>query len=86
MSDLCSACGARILWARSASTGRAMPLDPMPSERGNITLAQGPRGETIARVVPRADGGPGLYVSHFATCPEAARFRRAPKAEAGGAR
>lgn len=55
-----------------------MPVDPVPVPDGNVTLS------VIAGVVyaeVHGDGstipaGTASYVSHFSTCPEAARHRR----------
>lgn len=58
----CRACGAKILWARTAA-GKIIPLDACPIANGNM------RREML-------DGSELRYLSHFATCPNADRFRR----------
>lgn len=58
----CSTCGAPILFVRT-STGRSMPLNAGP--RKGVVVQGG-----VARVVD-------VYESHFETCPQAARHRRA---------
>jgi hypothetical protein len=69
----CKSCGAPIVWAVS-SKGRALPLDPEPSPKGNLSLDSGTPPK--ARVVqPHGLEGP-LYTSHFATCPNAKKHRR----------
>jgi hypothetical protein len=75
----CSSCGAAILWTQT-STGRAMPVDAEPSEKGNIYLQREPGPPIIAIYVSNKvphDFKP-LYLSHFATCPDAKKHRRKP--------
>lgn len=72
----CRSCGAPIRWARTAN-GKAMPLDPDPSPNGNLALD----GETVivcgkTAAEQRRANGEALYLSHFATCPQAASHRR----------
>jgi hypothetical protein len=72
----CRSCGAAILWVKTVA-GKAMPLDAVPAEDGNIALM--PAG---AMVLPKetADLGQKIgarrYKSHFATCPNAAKHRK----------
>lgn len=61
-------CGAEIIFARS-STGRLMPFDAQPTKLYTLTLA--------------ADGSHHIeegsmegHQTHFATCVDAARFRK----------
>jgi hypothetical protein len=71
----CQSCGAPIRWAKT-TTGRRMPLDAQPVSNGNVVLTD---GGTLA--VPRNDelhSGSPRYRSHFATCPDAAKHRKAP--------
>jgi hypothetical protein len=80
--ERCRSCGAPIIWA-TATTGRAMPIDRDRIAGGNIELEEPPaftpegrRPESpTARVVMPA---PGVwrYRSHFATCPDAWRWKR----------
>lgn len=84
----CSSCHAPIRWATIASTGRSIPLDPEPVPTGNLIYVEEPAGDgdgTTVRVVgpPRPDGGligdeyaGRRFVSHFATCPNAAHHRK----------
>ena len=69
MTKTCRGCGKPIEWART-ERGKAIPLDPLPVERGNIIVSLG-----VAHVVDFPDGN---RVSHFATCPQAAKMRRGP--------
>jgi hypothetical protein len=81
----CRSCGAEIVWAVTTE-GRRMPVDAQPVDGGNLLLTPAdhrrPAGEPTATVVGKraqptlfGDDGP-RYVSHFVTCPDAARHRR----------
>ena len=82
MNDTCRSCGAPIRWVLT-DKGRRMPLDPDPHPDGNImpvTVTVGgafPREETRAFVTTAPDGP--AWRSHFATCPHAARHRKAAR-------
>lgn len=66
----CRSCAAEITWART-TTGRRIPLDAVPVAGGNIELHDG-----IAHVASQAVLSiDPLYVSHFATCPDANEHR-----------
>ena len=71
----CKACGLEILWVHTAATNRLMPLDPEPCPDGNIAIVEDrahvKKGDLFEE---RAAGL--LYKSHFATCPQADKFRR----------
>lgn len=71
-------CGAQILWAETED-GKRAPFDREPDPSGNrVLLGRGPSRPPLAvppaRVVMCPDDC--LYVSHFATCPDAAAYRR----------
>ncbi len=66
----CRSCDAPIVWATTPS-GRKMPLSAVADGHGNVRL----RSDGVALVVAL---GEGSYVSHFATCPQAAQHRRRP--------
>jgi hypothetical protein len=75
----CGSCGAAVIWAITAA-GNRMPVDPEPAENGNLYLFEpstpgGDRTVMVARGFQRDHGEP-LYLSHFVTCPNAARHRR----------
>jgi len=80
----CKGCGRRIDFVRSEASGKRIPLDPKPDpEAGTIRITARPDGVLPTAVVLSGQGldqarhfGDELYVSHFATCPDAARFRR----------
>jgi hypothetical protein len=65
--NTCRSCGASILWAET-EVGKRIPLDSTPEHRLVISTVSGK-----ARVMP-------TYISHFATCPNAAAHRK-PKGE-----
>ena len=80
----CKSCGAAIIWIETEN-GKKMPCDADPvtywkNPKGKATVIT-PNGETY-----RADlegdimnaTGYG-YIPHWATCPQAANFRRAKK-------
>lgn len=77
----CQSCGAEILWAVSATTGKRMPVDAAPTPTGNVDLTRNTHGELLATVRPQ--GGHTmfdppdleLHLSHFVTCPDAATWR-----------
>jgi len=79
----CKACRSAIFYAVT-SKGSLMSVDFEPVADGNVILdgtALDRRGISIHRavVLGGADqpiGNPVRYVSHFATCPNAGRFRK----------
>lgn len=79
MSPRCRSCPATIRWVITSS-GRKMPLDPMPVDDGNVLITD----ETlenlpVARVLLKNDTPPAgvvRYVSHFVTCPNAKEHRQ----------
>jgi len=74
MTPSCRSCGAPILWARS-TRGRMVPLDREPVADGTIILG----ADDVAFVLGPADepiAGTPRYHSHFATCPDADKYRR----------
>lgn len=86
---MCKRCRAPIFWVETEATAkkpaRKMPLDaensgePKVVPESNIVLTGQSTGDgtPIVRYVPN---GRGNRVSHFATCPEAAKFRKSQKA------
>lgn len=79
----CRGCGSNIKWIRMRS-GKAMPVDPEPVfvEDGDSLVFVTDDGDTITgRPVDQksAENRENLmvgFVPHWATCPEAWRFRR----------
>lgn len=80
----CRSCHQPIEWVIVAKSGKRMPIDPDPVEGGNIAKLPDDDDETgAARVEYVAPGGMlvddrPVYVSHFATCPQADQHRRKP--------
>jgi len=60
------------------STGKANPLDVEPSKRGNVRLLPDGMAEVLDRDTAQQTvvSGADLYISHFATCPDAAAHRK----------
>lgn len=77
--SVCRGCGARIRWAVTEA-GKRIPLDPEPRPDGNVHVYDGVAYVLDLDGLPlhdhRAHGDHRLYVSHFATCPQAASFRK----------
>ena len=80
----CKACGAQLRWAKHELSGRSMPLDAVANQDGNISVVQwGPKSPgglslpiIAVNVAPERAMTPMHYTSHFATCPEADKFRK----------
>lgn len=68
----CKACEAEVIWAET-TTGKRMPIDAAPTPKGNMVYVNG-----VARAASADDRRlqRPLYTSHFATCPDAASFRK----------
>lgn len=62
-------------------SGKSMPLDPLPDAAGTVYVSSA-GGRAIGRVMKGDDlelarkGDAPLFVSHFATCPNATKHRR----------
>lgn len=76
----CAGCPAEIVWAHTAS-GKRMPFDVRASTDGQWELA--PDGQTLLAIhlrpeflAKRIAEGELFYTPHFATCPQAAKYRR----------
>lgn len=77
----CRGCGAAIIWIRTPG-GKSIPCDPeqivyRKQVGGGIKIVT-PNGEVLSAELksnPNEADGIG-YIAHFATCPEARRFRR----------
>jgi hypothetical protein len=69
----CKTCGKEIVWAKTI-TGKSIPLDAEPDPGGNIVLMDW----GLALVVkPSEHPGRPRYLSHFVTCPDAGKHRKA---------
>jgi hypothetical protein len=71
MSAKCSSCGAEIIWAIS-DNGNRMPLDAKVEKRFTLTFGDSSDPEWNPPVAHLAN----TYISHFATCPNAAQHRK----------
>ena len=75
---VCAKCKKPIVWVYTEA-GKRMPMDPLPAATGNIVYSGD--GPDRVRVLKKEDEGDlflqGLqrFVSHFATCTFADRFR-----------
>lgn len=65
----CRSCKAPIIFAKTASE-KFIPLDAVPVLGGNVWLKDG------YAVIDAPSPTTKAHVSHFATCPEAKKFRR----------
>ena len=77
----CRGCGASIVWIKTTG-GKSMPCDAQPvlyqERKGAAGKIVTPNGQVLSAdldVSPDEATGIGC-VSHFATCPQAGRFRR----------
>jgi hypothetical protein len=79
----CGSCDAPIIWARTL-TGRSMPVDAEPSDSGTVLLElrQGFVRATVYDAVTALSLAPvrELRTSHFATCPDADKWRKPRRA------
>lgn len=82
----CGSCRADILWAKSAASGKSIPINTKPSQtHGNVVIYIDPDGDEprlVATVLTRGQregaqvDGKTLYTSHFSDCPNANGHRR----------
>lgn len=74
----CRSCGAEILWV-TTTNGKRMPVDREPSDRGNVDITDLSQARYLrqGQVELAREANLPLHLSHFATCPNAARHRRA---------
>lgn len=73
MADRCRSCDAPIRWVVSASSGKRMPINHDPDPAGNLVLEAG--GRVRSSPTPAEPDGLVRYLSHHATCPQAAEWR-----------
>ena len=77
----CRSCGAEVLWAETTG-GKRIPLDPEPVAAGALLVVKrrmSPSGELVPLVRPvRRGEAPASprYQTHFASCPDADRWRK----------
>lgn len=79
----CRSCGRQILWIRTTA-GKNMPVDtayvdyvlPKEGEKAAEKIVT-PNGEVVSANRATGEERDGFgYISHFATCPNAAQHRR----------
>lgn len=75
--DSCSSCHKPIIWAVT-TRAKAMPINAEPETDGNIALDFRPGMDPLARVLNTTQqfGRKNLRKSHFATCPQADKWRK----------
>jgi hypothetical protein len=75
----CRSCGAEIVWVNNVRSGKAMPLNAEPDLlKGNVLAVDGIGDALDAKVAAEARSkGVNLHLSHFATCVDSKKFRRA---------
>ncbi len=66
----CQSCGASVLWLRNERTLHPAPIEPRGAHNGNLVI------DETAGTYRLVKAGEGDHASHFATCPEAAAWRR----------
>ena len=74
----CKSCGAEIIWIPTIA-GKSMPCDAKPipfteDAAGSLTLVTS--DGRVIKAKPDASSDQMGYVSHFATCPNAAAHRK----------
>lgn len=76
----CHSCQARIRWAILMPSERHMPLDADPAATGTIAFqSDNERARVLTKAeIAEAAGKVPLFISHFATCPQATKYRRQP--------
>ena len=73
--DRCTACGEYIAWA-TTDRDKAMPIDPLPRDDGNLRIERTARGPVVHKISARQKWTGTRYRSHFASCPFADQMRR----------
>lgn len=83
MTSPCRSCKTPVEWVVVEASGKRMPIDPDPHPLGTVARLGYTDEETGADVVEVLKLGGGgldesrpLYLSHFATCPNAAQHRK----------
>lgn len=81
--EQCNSCRANVIWALT-TRGKRMPVNAEPSPDGNIAIGPvtGRDGLPVARVLNTTQqfGRKDLRTSHFATCKDAASWRKRGRA------
>ncbi len=78
-SNTCRSCGAEIKWVTLHKTGKSHPINPtevIESQKGTFVV-QWPDGAfSILSNLGDFDPYKKYYTSHFATCPQADKWRK----------
>jgi hypothetical protein len=74
--DKCRSCKKPVVWTKTEKLGRNMPVDSDPIYSGNIMLRQPEPGGPIIAITVQPHHQVKRYISHFATCPNRARWRK----------
>ncbi|MGB6246090.1 hypothetical protein [Gordonia sp. (in: high G+C Gram-positive bacteria)] len=80
--QVCRSCRSPIRWGTDANTRRLMPVEAEPSPTGNISVYVDSTGDLHLVVLNRSKSaamraaGHPLFLSHFVSCPHAARWRK----------
>lgn len=69
----CRSCNAPVRWV-STALGKRMPIDAVPTDAGTIVVDAGVA--TVVAPEDLFDTRQPRYTSHFATCPQAAEWRK----------
>lgn len=74
----CRDCGAEMLWAKWKDSGKGIPLDAEPTAKGDLVLHDDGTVEKLKGLELDAarERGDELFLTHFATCPNADSFRK----------
>lgn len=65
-----------MMMVRTAATGKEMPVNPDPDAEGNVIIDDEGLAFVLKPGQEPLDQKAKRYMPHFATCPEADRFRR----------
>ena len=74
----CRGCGAEIVWAKTASNNKAIPLDP----KAEIRAVQVGTDDDLRTPIVQIKG---TFMPHHATCPKAKDFRTKSAVTTSGA-
>ena len=75
---ICRSCGASVIWCTTVKN-KPMPVDAEPVADGNLVLSDDFGRSDVPAAFPALPmdkaAGDTLYKSHFATCPDAGKWR-----------
>jgi hypothetical protein len=66
----CKACGADIIWVRSATCGIPIPLNAKASRDGDVAILNGVAVSNARNLVYSVLLSGPWYIEHTSTCPE----------------